>query len=50
MERQARFVLMGLFVLAFAVAIFASVYWLRGMGTFGATTVYMIRFQGAPPE
>ncbi len=50
MERQARFVLMGSFVLAFAVAIFGSVYWLHGMGTFGATTVYTIRFQGARPE
>ena len=49
MERQARFVLMGSFVLAFAVAIFGSVYWLHGMGTFGATTVYTIRFQGGAP-
>jgi phospholipid/cholesterol/gamma-HCH transport system substrate-binding protein len=49
MERQARFVLMGSFVLAFAVAIFGSVYWLHGMGTFGATTIYTVRFQGGAP-
>lgn len=49
MERQARFVLMGSFVLAFAAAIFASVYWLHGIGTFGATAVYTIRFQGVAP-
>ena len=34
MERQARFVLMGSFVLAFAVAIFGAVYWLHGIGNF----------------
>jgi phospholipid/cholesterol/gamma-HCH transport system substrate-binding protein len=49
MERQARFVLMGSFVLAFAVAIFGSVYWLHGMRTFGATAVYTIRFPGGAP-
>jgi phospholipid/cholesterol/gamma-HCH transport system substrate-binding protein len=49
MERQARFVLMGSFVLAFAAAIFASVYWLHGIGTFGATAVYTVRFQGVAP-
>jgi phospholipid/cholesterol/gamma-HCH transport system substrate-binding protein len=49
MERQARFVLMGSFVLAFAVAIFGAVYWLHGMGTFGATTIYTVRFQGGAP-
>jgi len=49
MERQARFVLMGSLVLAFAMAIFGSVYWLHGIGTFGATAVYTIRFQGVAP-
>jgi phospholipid/cholesterol/gamma-HCH transport system substrate-binding protein len=49
MERQARFVLMGLFVLAFAAAIFGAVYWLHGIGTFGVTAVYTIRFQGVAP-
>jgi phospholipid/cholesterol/gamma-HCH transport system substrate-binding protein len=41
--------LMGSFVFAFAVAIFGSVYWLHGMGTFGATAVYTVRFQGGAP-
>jgi phospholipid/cholesterol/gamma-HCH transport system substrate-binding protein len=36
-------------VLAFAVAIFGAVYWLHGMGTFGATTIYTVRFQGGAP-
>jgi phospholipid/cholesterol/gamma-HCH transport system substrate-binding protein len=49
MERQARFVLMGSFVLAFALAIFGSVYWLHGLGTFGATTIYTVRFEGGAP-
>jgi phospholipid/cholesterol/gamma-HCH transport system substrate-binding protein len=49
MERQARFVLMGSFVLAFAMAIFGSIYWLHGIGTFGTTAVYTIRFQGVAP-
>jgi phospholipid/cholesterol/gamma-HCH transport system substrate-binding protein len=49
MERQARFVLMGSFVLAFALAIFGSVYWLHGIGTFGATTIYTVRFEGGVP-
>lgn len=49
MERQARFVLMGSFVLAFAVAIFGAVYWLRGIGTFGSTALYTVRFQGVIP-
>ena len=49
MERQARFVLMGLLMLAFAAAIFASVYWLRGVGSLGATTVYTVRFPGVAP-
>src|ERR1700683_632864 len=49
MERQARFVVMGLFMLAFAAAIFVSVYWLHGFGGFGATTVYTVRFHGVSP-
>ncbi len=49
MERQARFVLMGSFVLAFAAAIFGSVYWLHAIGSFGATAVYTVRFQGVAP-
>ncbi len=49
MERQARFLLMGVFMLAFAAAVFASVYWLRGVASLGATTVYTVRFQGAAP-
>jgi phospholipid/cholesterol/gamma-HCH transport system substrate-binding protein len=49
MERQARFVLMGSFVLAFAAAVFGAVYWLHGIGTFGTTAVYTIRFQGVAP-
>jgi phospholipid/cholesterol/gamma-HCH transport system substrate-binding protein len=49
MERQARFLLMGVFVLAFAAAIFASVYWLHGFRGLGATTVYMVRFEGGAP-
>ncbi len=49
MDRQARFVLMGSFVLAFAIAIFGSIYWLHGIGTFGTTAVYTIRFQGVAP-
>ena len=49
MERQARFLLMGLFVLAFAAAIFASVYWLHGFRGLGATTIYTVRFQGGAP-
>jgi phospholipid/cholesterol/gamma-HCH transport system substrate-binding protein len=49
MERQARFLLMGSFVLAFAAAVFAAVYWLHGVGTLGAKTVYTVRFQGVAP-
>jgi phospholipid/cholesterol/gamma-HCH transport system substrate-binding protein len=40
---------MGVFVLAFAAAIFASVYWLHGFKGLGATTVYMVRFEGGAP-
>ena len=46
MERQARFVLMGSLVILFAAAICAAVYWLHGIGTFGGTSTYKIRFQG----
>jgi len=49
MERQARFVFMGVFVLAFAAAIFASIYWLHGIRGLGATTVYVVRFHGVTP-
>ena len=49
MERQARFAFMGLFVLAFAAAIFASIYWLHGIGGLGPTAVYTVRFQGVAP-
>ena len=40
---------MGAFVLAFAAAIFASVYWLHGFKGLGATTVYLVRFEGGAP-
>jgi phospholipid/cholesterol/gamma-HCH transport system substrate-binding protein len=46
MERQARFVLMGSMVILFAAAVCAAVYWLHGMGTFGETSTYTVRFQG----
>lgn len=49
MERQARFVVMGLFLLAFAAAIFGSVYWLHGFGQLGATKSYTVRFPGSVP-
>ena len=49
MERQARFLLMGVFVLAFAAAIFVTVYWLHGFKGLGATTVYIVRFEGGAP-
>ncbi len=49
MERQARFVLMGLVLLAFIAAIFASVYWLHGFGPLGATKIYTVRFPGSAP-
>ncbi|MBV8472703.1 MAG: membrane integrity-associated transporter subunit PqiC [Hyphomicrobiales bacterium] len=49
MERQARFVLMGLVLLAFVAAIFASIYWLHGFGPLGATKLYTVRFPGSAP-
>jgi phospholipid/cholesterol/gamma-HCH transport system substrate-binding protein len=49
MERQARFVLMGSLVILFAAAVCAAVYWLHGIGTFGGTSTYTIRFQGTAP-
>ncbi len=49
MERQARFVLMGVFLLAFVAAIFAAIYWLHGFGPLGETKYYTIRFPGGAP-
>jgi phospholipid/cholesterol/gamma-HCH transport system substrate-binding protein len=40
---------MGVLVLAFAAAVFASIYWLRGVVSLGATVVYVVRFDGAAP-
>ena len=49
MERQARFLRMGMLVLAFAAAVLASIYWLHGVANLGATAVYVVRFDGAAP-
>ena len=49
MERQARFVLMGVFLLAFVAAIFTAIYWLHGFGPLGQTKTYTIRFPGGAP-
>jgi phospholipid/cholesterol/gamma-HCH transport system substrate-binding protein len=45
MENKARYILIGLFTLAVALAGFAFVYWLQNVGGLGQRAVYQIRFQ-----
>jgi phospholipid/cholesterol/gamma-HCH transport system substrate-binding protein len=45
MEIKARYVLIGLFTLAVAVAGFAFVYWLDAKGGLGKRTTYEVRFE-----
>lgn len=45
METRARYILVGLFVLAAAMAGFGFVYWLHTTGGLGARALYRIRFQ-----
>jgi len=44
METRARYILIGSFVLAFALGLFAFVYWLQNVGGLGQRTTYQIRF------
>lgn len=44
METRARYVLVGLFVLAFAAALFGFVYWLNNAGGWRDRTTYQIQF------
>lgn len=44
METRARYILIGSFVLAFALGLFAFVYWLQNVGGLGLRKTYQIRF------
>lgn len=45
MEIRARYVLIGSFVLAFALGVFGFVYWIKNAGGLGQRTSYQIRFE-----
>ena len=45
METQARYTLVGSFVLAVTLALFAFVYWLHNTGGLGERQAYQVRFQ-----
>jgi phospholipid/cholesterol/gamma-HCH transport system substrate-binding protein len=47
MEIRARYVLIGLFVLAVIVGIFGFVFWLNNAGGIGERTAYRVEFQGS---
>jgi phospholipid/cholesterol/gamma-HCH transport system substrate-binding protein len=47
MEIRARYVLIGLFVLAIAAGIAGFIYWLNNAGGIGERTAYRIRFEGS---
>jgi len=44
MENRARYALIGTFVLAFIVAMFGFVYWIKNFGGLTAQAIYQIRF------
>jgi len=46
MEIRARYLLIGLFVLAAAAATFGFIYWLSNTGGLGERTAYSVRFDG----
>lgn len=45
MENRAHYVLIGSFVLVFAFAMFAFVYWLQNVGGLGQQAIYRVRFE-----
>ena len=45
MEIRARYVLIGSFVLAFALGIFSFVFWIKNTGGLGQRTSYQVRFE-----
>jgi phospholipid/cholesterol/gamma-HCH transport system substrate-binding protein len=45
MEIRARYVIMGVFLLAVTGSVFGFIYWLNNSGGFGDRTVYRIRFE-----
>ncbi|MGQ7793708.1 ABC-type transport auxiliary lipoprotein family protein [Faunimonas sp. B44] len=47
MEIRARFVLVGLMLLAVAAGGFGFVYWLKNIGGLGERTAYRVRFEGS---
>ena len=47
METRARYALIGAFMLAVILAIFAFIYWLENKGGFGERDIYQVRFQGS---
>lgn len=47
METKARYILVGSFVLAVTVAVFAFIYWLHSTGGIGARQDYRIRFDSS---
>lgn len=49
MEIRARYILMGLFLIAVTAGVFAFVYWLENAGGFGERARYRITFDGAVP-
>lgn len=49
METRAPFIIIGIFVLAAAAAVFGFVYWLNNAGGIGARTAYQVRFNEPVP-
>jgi phospholipid/cholesterol/gamma-HCH transport system substrate-binding protein len=47
METQARYTLVGSFVLAAVLAAFAFIYWLQNSGGVGDRQVFQVRFQSS---
>ena len=47
MEIRARYVLVGFFVLAIAVAGAGFIYWLSNSGGLGERVLYRVRFEGS---
>lgn len=47
METQARYTLVGAFVLAATLAVFAFVYWLHNTGGLGNRQIFQVRFQSS---
>jgi phospholipid/cholesterol/gamma-HCH transport system substrate-binding protein len=49
MEIRARYIMMGLFLLAVTAGVFAFVYWMQNAGGFGERSRFRITFDGAVP-